>query len=124
MLSDIRRMVLSPTGVLTLAIGAGCGLFVVLSRLMVYQTVTLFLSSYAWAATSLLLGGDPWVAYPDIVLTVVAAMSGTLLLAMSVVAAILRWSRSDEMTLQLRLRDVSAALLLYAALCLFPAGRL
>lgn len=122
--ADLLRIALSQTGGLAFSVGAGCGLFVVLARSMSDQTVTLFLSSYAWAATSLVLGGDPWVAYPNIVLTVAAVMSGTLLLVMSVVAAILRWSGSDEMTLQLRVLDVAAAIVLYAALCMFPAGRL
>ena len=49
-------------------------------------------------------------------------MSGAILTMMSVVFGILRWSASDEMALRLRWQDVAAAILLYAALWLFPAG--
>jgi hypothetical protein len=86
------------------------------------QAVTLFLSIYAWAATSLVLGGDPMVAHGGLVVTVAAMMSGALVSTMSVVAAILRWSRSDDITLRLLWRDVAAALIVYGTLCMFPAG--
>lgn len=122
MLHDIRRMMLSPTGVMAFVIGAGGGLFVMLSRAMAFQAVTLFLSIYAWAATSLVLGGDPMVAHGGVVVTVAAMISGALVSTMSVVAAILRWSRSDDIMLRLLWRDVAAALVGYGTLCIFPAG--
>jgi len=75
------------------------------------QAVTLILGLFAWAFTSLVLGGDPGFAHSNIVVTVAAIMSGTVLLMMSVLAAILRWSGSDEMTLQLLWRDVAVAIL-------------
>ena len=67
MLADIRRMVLSPTGALAFAVGSGFGLYVLLARDMAYQAVTLFLGIFAWAMTSLVLGGDPGFAHPNVV---------------------------------------------------------
>ena len=122
MLADIRRMVVSPTGALAFTVGTGCGLYVVLARAMAYRTVTFFLEMLAWGVTSAVLGGDPGFTHPTIVVAVASIASGAIVVAMSVVAAIVRWSRSDECGLRLRWNDVAVAILLYAALSLFDAG--